>query len=431
MIELIKSIINLPNFFNYFKNTSWLFLESFLTSVVAIFVSIYVAKYLGPEQLGILTYAISIVVVLRPFVKLGLENIAYRELISYKEKTNEILSSTFWPVLICGIFTYIVLTLVYVFMDISTDELYITLTVATVLLFEAFTILKVFFHSRVNAKITSISRLISVIFVSALKITLIYYNASLYYFALVYSLDFLITISLYNIFFKWKYDLSYLKNFSKSRVISQLNNSWPLLLSAISTNINFKINYLMIGSMLGSYELGIYTVGVKIPEALNVVPILISSSLFPAILNMKSKSNLGYQNRLKQFYFFTTWTGLIITFFLIFFSENIIRLFGPEYSESKIILIYYSVLVLFNFQWIARGRWVIAENLQKKYFIFVSSSVPILVILNFIFIPKYGIQGSLYSIIISQFISIYIITNFDKKFRMSNLMLLKSFFKFR
>ena len=41
---------------------------------------IYVAKYLGPKQLGILTFAISIAVVLRPFVKLGLESIAYRDL---------------------------------------------------------------------------------------------------------------------------------------------------------------------------------------------------------------------------------------------------------------------------------------------------------------------------------------------------------------
>ena len=431
MIDNIRSILNLPNFINYFKNTSWLFLESFITSIAAIFISVYVARYLGPEQLGVLTFAISLTVILRPFVKLGLESIAYRDLISHKEKTNEILSSTFWSVLICGIFTYISLIIVCVFLDYSNEDLFITITVATVLLFEAFTIIKVFFHSRIKAKLTSISRLISVVIISSIKITLIYFDASLYYFALVYSLDFLITIVFYIVFFKWKFDFSYISNFSKSRAFFQLSNSWPLLLSSISTNMSFKINYLMIGSMLGSYELGLYSVGVKIPEALNVVPMLISSSLFPAIINMKNKSNFDYQNRLKQFYFFTTWMGLILTFSLIFFSDYIIALFGPEYSESKMILVNYSVLVFFNFQWIARGKWVIAENLQKKSFLFILSSVPILVILNFIFIPKYGIQGSLYSIIISQFISIYIITNFDKKFRFSNLMLIKSIFNFK
>jgi O-antigen/teichoic acid export membrane protein len=423
MIDNIKSILSLPNFIKYFKNTSWLFLESFITSVIAIFISIYVAKYLGPKQLGVLTFAISIAVILRPFVKLGLESIAYRDLISYKEKTNEILSSTFWPVLICGIFIYVSLIIVCIFFDFSNEEIYTILTVSTVLLFEAFTILKTFFHSRVNAKLTSISRLVSVLIISSIKIILIYFGASLYYFALVYSLDFLITIVLYIVFFKWKYDFSFINNFSKSRASSQLSNSWPLLLSSISTNMNFKINYLMIGSMLGSYDLGLYSVGVKIPEALNVVPMLIASSLFPAIINIKKKSNYDYQNRLKQFYFFTTWIGLILTFLLIFFSESIIGLFGPEYTESKNILVYYAVLVFFNFQWIARGRWVIAENLQKKYFLFILSGVPILVILNFIFIPKYGIQGSLYSI--------YIITNFDKKFRFSNLMLIKSIFNFK
>lgn len=431
MLNNIKSIFNLPNFINYFKNTSWIFLESFMTSAVAIFVSVYVAKYLGPNQLGVLTFAITIAVLLRPFVKLGLEQIAYRDLIANNEKTNEILSSTFWSVLICGVFIYLSLIIVCIFFDFSNKEIYTTLTVSTVLLFEAFTILKVFFNSRLNAKLSSISRLISVVIISSLKIILIYFDASLFYFALAYSFDFLITIVFYVVFFKWKYDFSFISNFSKSRAIYQLSNSWPLLLSSISTNMSFKINYLMIGSMLGSYELGIYTVGVKIPEALGVVPMLFSASLFPAIINMKNKSYFDYQIRLKQFYFLNTWVGLILTFSLICFSGYIIALFGPEFSESKMILVNYSVILFFNFQWIARGKWVIAENLQKKSFFFIFSSVPILIILNYILIPKYGIQGSIYSIIISQFISIYVITNFDKKFRLSNLMLLKSIFNFK
>ena len=158
---------------------------------------------------------------------------------------------------------------------------------------------------------------------------------------------------------------------------------------------------------------------------------LISSSLFPAIINMKNKSYFAYQNRLKQFYFLNTWLGVILTFSLILFADYIIGLFGPEYAESKLILVNYSVLLFFNFQWIARGKWVIAENLQKKYFLFILSSVPILIILNYFFIPRYGIQGSIYSLIISQFISIYVITNIDKKFRLSNLMLIKSIINFK
>ena len=48
-------------FRKYFANTSWLLGERVLRMVVSLLVGIYVARYLGPERFGLLSYALSFV----------------------------------------------------------------------------------------------------------------------------------------------------------------------------------------------------------------------------------------------------------------------------------------------------------------------------------------------------------------------------------
>ncbi len=61
MITKLKSYKNNLGLMKYFKNTSWLFLEKILRMVVGLFVGIWVARYLGPEQFGLFSYAQSFV----------------------------------------------------------------------------------------------------------------------------------------------------------------------------------------------------------------------------------------------------------------------------------------------------------------------------------------------------------------------------------
>ena len=48
----------LPGFRKYFPNTSWLLGERILRIPVSLLVGIYVARYLGPERFGLLSYAL-------------------------------------------------------------------------------------------------------------------------------------------------------------------------------------------------------------------------------------------------------------------------------------------------------------------------------------------------------------------------------------
>ena len=81
MIKKLKSLKNHQGFMKYFKNTSWLFGEKILRMIVGLFVGIWVARYLGPEQFGLLSYAGAFVGLFTAFATLGLDGIVVRELV--------------------------------------------------------------------------------------------------------------------------------------------------------------------------------------------------------------------------------------------------------------------------------------------------------------------------------------------------------------
>ena len=77
-----------PGFKRYFANTSRLMGHRVLSMVVALFVGVYVARYLGPERFGLLSYAGSFVGLFTAPATLGLDGVIVRELVKTSEGCN-------------------------------------------------------------------------------------------------------------------------------------------------------------------------------------------------------------------------------------------------------------------------------------------------------------------------------------------------------
>ena len=82
-----------PGFLKYFANTSWLLGERVLRMVVSLFVGIYVARYLGPERFGLLSYSLSFAWLFSALLDLGNREIIVKELLKHPEKRDLILGS--------------------------------------------------------------------------------------------------------------------------------------------------------------------------------------------------------------------------------------------------------------------------------------------------------------------------------------------------
>ena len=103
-MSILKKVVKLKHhsgFRKYFANTSWLLGERGLRMVVSLFVGIYVARYLGPEGFGLLSYTLSFVWLFSSLASFGLDDILVRELVQSPEKRNNLLGTVFW-LKVCG-----------------------------------------------------------------------------------------------------------------------------------------------------------------------------------------------------------------------------------------------------------------------------------------------------------------------------------------
>ena len=404
MFDKLSMLKSHEGFKKYFKNTSWLFLEKFLRIFAEIFVMAWVARYLGPEQFGLLSYAISFTVLFGALATLGLDGIVIREIVRYSEKTNFILGSSFILKLAGSFLSIFLLFVTIQFTNNDTFTKYLILVIASSLIFKSFNVIDLFFQSKVLSKYVVFANSVALTVSSLLRILLIFINAPLIYFAYVVVLDSVIMAAGYIYFYikkgnrlkNWKFD------YSTAKLL--LKYSWPLMLSSVVATVYMKIDQIMIKEMLNNYAVGQYAAAVRLSEAWYFVPVVITASLFPAIINAKKVSEKLYYERLQKLYDLMAILGFSVAIIIVFISTFIVKLlYGINYLQASNILIIHIWAGISVGLGVANAKWIINENLQIIALVRATTGALINVILNYFFIKSYGIKGAAISTLISYF----------------------------
>ena len=92
----ISRLLKKSSFKKYFVNTSWLLTGHIIRMIVGLFIGVYVARYLGPSQYGVFSYAFAFAGLFSAIALLGLESITIRELVKNPQKRNDILGTVFF-----------------------------------------------------------------------------------------------------------------------------------------------------------------------------------------------------------------------------------------------------------------------------------------------------------------------------------------------
>jgi len=428
MINKIKKLKNHKGFMKYFKNTSWLFGEKILRMTVGLFVGVWVARYLGPERYGLFSYAQSFVGLFAAFATLGLDGIVVRELVKDESKRDVLLGTAFRLKFIgaFGVLLFLAVAVNFTSNDSYTNMLVFIIASATI--FRSFNVIDFYFQSKVLSKFVVFANSMSLFLSSIVKIILILNEAPLMAFAVVILFDSLVLAGGFLYFYlhnnlsikSWK--------FNKGVAKSLLKDSWPLILSGIVVSIYMRIDQVMIKEMMNPEAVGQYAAAVRISETLYFIPIVIASSLFPAIINAKKQSEELYYERLQKLYDLMVWMAIAIALPMTFISDWIVDLlYGSQYTQAGSVLMIHIWASIFVFYGVARSKWIIVEKLQHYGLLCTTIGALSNIILNTIFIKKFGIYGAAVSTLISYGISSIIISIFYKKDRISVIMFFKTF----
>jgi len=404
--QLSSRIWQHRGFQRYFANTSWVFAERILRIITGLLVTIWVARYLGPVQFGILSYAIAFAALFGSIAKLGLDSIVVRKLVQQQDQIARYLGTAFYMKLSGALIMLFAIAAALQFTSSdSTTSLYIFI-IASGIFFQSFEVVEFHFQARVLSKYASICKVVQLIISALLKLYFIVIEADLIYFVIVAAVDQLVLALTLAITYRQQKGITFFNRFDWSVARQLLLESWPLILSGLAIVIYMRIDLIMIKEMLGDHDVGIYASAVRISEAWYFIPALISSSLFPAIVNAKEMDEKLYYKRLQRLYTFLLWASVAVALPMTIVSPWLINiLYGEAYNGAATVLMIHIWAGLFVALGIASTSWYINENLQHYAFYRTALGAVINVLLNLILIPEYGLVGAACATVISQAIA--------------------------
>jgi len=368
-------------------NTGWLFADRLLRMGIGLYVGVWVARYLGVEKYGTFNYASAFVALFSAISTFGLPSLVIKTITGYPEDKETILGTAFWLQLGGGILALII-TVLTIFLLKPDDPLMLNLVaiLGSAGIFNSFNTIDLWFQSQVHSKYTVLAKNSAFIAIAFVQVILINLNASLMAFAwatlaecILGAIGLIIVYQNQGSSIKlWRWSLALAKKL--------LKESWPLILSGITILIYLKIDQIMLGLMINTTAVGLYSSAARVSELWYFIPTAIVSSVAPSIYKAKKDGNDSlYYRRITKLFKILNIIAISIALPMTFLSKPLILLlYGQEFIEAGTILAIHIWASLFVFMGVATSPWFIAEGLTNLSFrrTFLGALANVLLILS-------------------------------------------------
>lgn len=394
----------------HIKNMSWMTLEQILRLTSGLIVGIHVTRYLGPEQVGILSYVGAFVAIFAGIAKLGADDIVVKEIVLTPNERYRILGTAFWLKTLSTILMIALMAFTLLFLNIDkSTQLYIYI-VAGGIFFQSFEVVDFYCQAHMLMRLVSMCRIVQIIISAILRIYLVSIGADLMDFVLLTFIDQLsIAIMLFFLYFTQE-NKNFIQFFDLTITIKILKQSWPLLLSYLSYIIYARIDQVMIKNMIGEKALGYYSTAYKLYEIPQFIAFIFARNMYPILTKRYSEDIKSFIELMNRGTSLMTLISYLLVLFFWLFSDKIINiLYGAQFTESSTILFGLSFCLIPMFNGCLRSTYLNITNNQKILFYTSAISTILNVVTNFYLVKYYGVMGAVYAIIVTQFIALLLL----------------------
>ncbi|MBB6226564.1 PST family polysaccharide transporter [Polymorphobacter multimanifer] len=391
------------------RNAGWQVSDRVLRMGVGVFVSVWIARTLGPADFGALGWMQALAGLFLAVTSLGMAEIMVRELVRAPEDAPELMGTALAMQLAGGSIGYgLLIITVMLLRPGDGDTLLLALVLGIGLVAQASDVVRYWHDARLESRyaIWVTNGVFAV--VSLVRVALLLAGAPLLAFAIMISVEAVLTAAALLVLqsrrqgglFQWKPRLA--------RARRLLGESWPLLFASIAVLINMRIDQVMLGEMASNTAVGLYTAAVRLSEIWYFVPMVIVASAFPALVAVHGKDERAANWQWRRLYALMFWMALAAGMGASVLARLVVTLlYGADYAGAGAVLevhIWSGLGVCLGAVW---SKWMLLEGkLRLTLFVHVMSAVTNIGC-NLWLIPDYGAMGAAMATLIASLLSAF------------------------
>lgn len=400
---ILEKLRNRPLLGRIISNTSWQLTDKVLRLVVNLAVGIWVARYLGPMNFGLLNFAIAFVALFQPLSDLGLQAIMVRDLVKRPEQRAQIIASAL-ILRTLGAVVSVALAVGYIVLSRPGSPLsqLAVLAVALSLFAQTWDVVDFDFQSRMHSRPVVVIRSTSLVVFGGIKVGLILANADFIWFAWAVTGEVALSALLMSILLKTDLRQFSITAANRPEMKRLLEDCWPLAVASLSVILYMRIDQVMLGQLLDDSAVGVFSAAVRVSEAWYFVPMAIGSSIAPALTAAHRASEKDYRDKLSVLMSLMLYLAVAVALVLTFCSGPLIDiLYGSSYVGSADVLAVHAWAGIFVGLGIAAGPWFVNAGLLKIKMVQTVAGAAVNILLNLYMIPRFGPMGAAVSTLIS------------------------------
>ncbi|MBV6693116.1 flippase [Serratia quinivorans] len=406
-----------------FVNMSWLLLERISLILSGIFVSIYTARYFGPEKFGLLNYMLAIIAIVVPLVQLGADNILFNRIARNRNSGIRLMMASIN-------FRRKIFLLVALPIQIwSSATQPPTLQIMMLVLlgsayFSIQDVYKIYYdaclQSKLNTLINNIALLISII----VRVTLVSMKFPFSWFAIPYIISSALPYIIRSILFRRnKLSTTQFTNRVTRRYVSYLLHvGLPLAISGLSIAIYTRIDQIMLGNLIGKDAVGWYSAALTLSQCWTFIPLALITSLMPGIA--ECRASLEQETYIRILYSLVVILSLPILFLIIYNADTIVGLlYGPPFEPAAGIIYICALTSFLSVIGVITYRSIVLFSGYKFIAIKMLFVAMVNIAMNLLLIPRYGLSGAAASTLFAEFLSSIVLNIFFRHGKVLKLQL--------
>lgn len=279
-------------------NFSWLLAERGWRVLLGLAVSLIVTRYLGPTNLGLLTYAFSLCAIIGTAAGFGIEDVVARELVLKPKAARSLLAMSLRIKLIGAAAAFVsAIALGWLWRPGDWYVLSLVAWVAAGFFFAPADLVELWYQARERMRAPALARQLAMVASAVVRLGLVAGGAPLWCFAAAAAVEAaLVAASLTLLWFFG--DPRPLSDGSESEspitLRQMLREGWPLLGSGVLVVITMHCDRLILLRVAGETAVGIFAAAARLTELMHVLPVALGTALLPRLAAFHAGDRVSY-----------------------------------------------------------------------------------------------------------------------------------------